>query len=109
MTSLYDKKAVGSYVHAYNLTYDQYKQAYNQYTSQGKKPAYLNSYIVNGQTYFSAIFNQEQYSAWKYVTKQNYNQFKNTYNTYVSQGYLTRFVAGYQYSGSAYYDGFWTK
>jgi hypothetical protein len=109
VTSLYDKKAVGSYVHAYNLTYDQYKQKYTQYTNEGKKPAYLNSYIVNGQTYFSTIFNQEQYSAWKYASKQNYNQFKNTYNSYVSQGYLTRYVAGYEYLGKNYFDGYWTK
>jgi hypothetical protein len=109
VTSLYDKKPVGAYVHAYNLTYDQYQQKYAQYTNEGKKPAYVNAYKYNGQAYFSVIFNQEQYSAWKYTTKQDYNQFKNTYNSYVSQGYLTRYVAGYEYSGKNYFDGYWTK
>lgn len=109
VTSLYDKKAVGSYVHGYNWTYDKYQEAYNKYTKEGKKPAYVNAYKYNGQTYFSVIFNQEQYSDWKYTTKKDYNQFAGTYNTYYSQGYLTRYVAGYEYSGKAYYDGYWTK
>ena len=109
MTSLYDKKPVGTYVHAYNLTYDKYQEAYNKYTKEGKKPAYVNAYKYNGQTYFSVIFNQDQYSDWKYTTKKDYNQFAGTYNTYYSQGYLTRYVAGYEYSGKAYYDGSWTK
>lgn len=108
-TTLYDKTYRGPWTIKSQLTSAGYQSQYTSQAADGKRPTYLNSYVRNGNVYYTAVFA-------KYPTRKTIGRhgatgsaFQSYFNTYTAQNYMTDIVAGIDGYSAHRFAGIWTK
>lgn len=111
--AFYEKKDVGSYMLKSFLTEAEYQQQWNENWAAGRRVAYLSAYNHNGAVRFSAIFQQTNIEGNEATTVGRHNLtssgYQTEFDTRMSQGYLTRCIAGYADGASANFAAIWRK
>ena len=87
----------------HGLTGAQYQQTFDQLVAQGYRPTCVNGYGVNGQALYAAIFEQSGGVAWQARHGLTGEQYQQTFDQLVSQGYRLVHVSGYGVNGQALY------
>jgi hypothetical protein len=108
-TALYEKKNVGSFIAKSRLTAAQYQAEFDANVRAGRELVYVNGYVHQGTTYFSAIWHQMGMTplvARHHLTSAEY---QDEFDTQLKNGYLTRAVTGYAVGASIRYAALWTK
>ncbi|MBK7031103.1 MAG: hypothetical protein IPH45_18715 [Bacteroidales bacterium] len=112
VSALWEKKNSGR-VHAVpNMTLQQFKDAFKQYTEKEKfKLVYLDAYIRNGKPLLSGIWykNAPSFNSWFEKFFQSDAEFQSNYTSSLDKGYLTRCIAGYHDGQVSRYEGVWSK
>lgn len=111
--AFYEKKAVGSWLLKSFLTSDEYQQEWNANAAAGRRVAYLSAYNHNGSVRFSALFQQTNIEGNEATTVGRHNLtasgYQSEYDTRLSDGHLTRCVAGYAVGAAANFAAIWRK
>ncbi|MEM9488223.1 MAG: hypothetical protein AAGC55_03705 [Myxococcota bacterium] len=107
VTALFDKSYAGSWVALHAIPSYQYQSTFNSQTAAGRKLHYLDAYVHNGTTYYSAVFKSASYGWWVARHGKSFWAYQTEWNTWTGAGYLTRLVTGH-YNGGHYYAGLWT-
>jgi hypothetical protein len=108
-TALYEQTNVGSFVAKSFLTSAQYQQQFNLNKRSGRQIAYLNAYIHNGETRFTAIWNSNTKGLFKARHGLSSAGYQQNWEDAIKTGLLTRNVTGYADGNSAKYAGVWRK
>lgn len=108
-TALYEKTNVGSFVAKSFLTPAQYQQQFNLNKRSGRQIAYLNAYVHNGKTRFTAIWNSNTKGLFKARHGLSSGGYQQNWEDAIKTGLLTRNVTGYADGNSARYAGVWRK
>ena len=93
----------------HNLTADQYQQTFNQLVSQGFRLTCVSGYNVGGRERFAAIWEQRGGPAFQARHNLTADQYQQTFNQLVSQGFRLRFVSGYSVGGQDRYAAIWEQ
>ena len=95
----------------HGLTADQYQQTFNQLVNQGFRPTCVSGYTVGGggQARFAAIWEQRGGPAFQARHNLTADQYQQTFNQLVSQGFRLRFVSGYSVGGQDRYAAIWEQ
>jgi Bacterial tandem repeat domain 1/Peptidase family M23 len=111
--AFYEKENVGSYLLKSFLTEDEYQQQWNDNWAAGRRVSYVSAYNHNGAVRFSAIFQQTNIEGNEATTLGRHNLtssgYQTEFDTRMSQGYLTRCVAGYEDGNVAKFAAIWRK
>lgn len=111
--AFWEKKNVGSWLLKSILTDTEYQQQWNDNWAAGKRVAYLSAYNHNGAPRFSAIFQSTNIEGDEATTAGKHHltsdQYQTEYESRLSQGHLTRCVAGYADGVSARFAAIWRK
>jgi hypothetical protein len=104
---------VGSYLLKSFLTEQEYQQQWNDNWTAGRRVAYLSAYNHNGAVRISAVFQQTNIEGNEATTLGRHNLtasgYQSEFDTRMSQGYLTRCLAGYSDGGVANFAAIWRK
>jgi len=112
VSALWEKRNTGGFYAVPNMTLQEFKDAFKQYTEKEKfKLVYLDAYIRNGKPLLSGIWykNAPSYNSWFEKFFQNDAEFQANYTDSLNQGYLTRCIAGYHDGLVSRYEGVWSK
>ncbi len=80
----------------HGMTSAQYQQTFNQLVGQGYRLVNVSGYSVNGQALYAAIFEQSSGPAWEARHGMTSDQYQQTFNQLVGQGYRLVDVSGYE-------------
>ncbi len=88
----------------------QYQQFFDQMTQQGYKLDLVCGYGVAGQDRYAAIFRKiPNPAAWVAHHAMTADQYQQTFNQLVNQGYRLELVSAYSFSGNDRFAAIWTK
>src|SRR5215217_7304122 len=95
----------------HGLTADQYQQTFNQLVNQGFRPTCVSGYTVGGggQARFAAIWEQRGGPAFQARHNLTADQYQQTFNQLVSQGFRLTCVSGYNVGGRDRYAAIWEQ
>jgi hypothetical protein len=82
-----------------NLTSDEYQQTFNQLVNQGFRPTVISGYSSGGPPLFAAIFQQNNGTPFEARINLTSDQYQQTFNQLVSQGFQPTLVNGYVVGG----------
>jgi murein DD-endopeptidase MepM/ murein hydrolase activator NlpD len=105
-TAMYEKVAVGGFVSLTNIAEADYQTVYNQQVAAGRRPVYLDTYLVGTSVRFSAIFTS---GAPATVARHNLTsaQYQTEFNTQTAAGRLLVAVSAYRSGGVLKYAALW--
>ena len=106
--AIWRKQSGPAWVARHGMTAAQYQAAFNQFTSQGYKPAHVDAFSVNGTPYFAAIWEK---AGGAYVARHGMTgaQYQAEFDARLAQGYRLVDIDGYTQGGSARYAAIWYK
>ncbi|HKG20878.1 MAG TPA: peptidoglycan DD-metalloendopeptidase family protein [Blastocatellia bacterium] len=111
--AFWEKKNVGSWLLKSFLTENEYQQQWDDNSAAGRRVAYLSACNHNGEPRISAVFQQTDIEGNEATTAGRHHltsdQYQAEYESRLSQGYLTRCVAGYSLGASARFAAIWRK
>ncbi len=108
-TAFYEQKPVGSYEARSALTAAEYQAKFTENQLAGRQLVYLNAYDHAGSVRFTAIWHSAVAGA--YVARHNLTkaEYQDEWELRLGQGYLTRFVTGYDAGVVGNYAALWRK
>ncbi|MDC8001628.1 peptidoglycan DD-metalloendopeptidase family protein [Aequorivita todarodis] len=112
VAALWEKKKTGGFYLRPAMDLQAFKNYFKEYTDTKKfKLVYLDAYVKGGKPYLSGIWykNAPDYNAWWEKHHLSGSQYQAEYTNMLSNGYLTRCVAGYEDGNKARYEGIWSK
>jgi hypothetical protein len=108
ITALYDQQNVGAWAAVGLLNSDQYQERSNSNVQQGLSLAYLDTFSVNGQPSFSAIWDSTKYAAgWVARHNMDADTFQSEFMNWVSKGWTTKVLCAYQNGDNMNYAAMW--
>ncbi len=94
----------------HGLTGAQYQQFFDQMNQQGYKPVVVCGYGVVNQPLYAAIFQKiPNPPAWVAHHGMTSDQYQQTFNQLVSQGFRLQLVNGYTVAGQDHFAAIWSK
>ena len=94
----------------HGLTAAQYQQVFDQMTRQGYKLTLVCGYGVGNQALYAAIFRKiANAPAWVAHHGMSPQQYQQTFDQLVAQGYRLELVSAYSFAGQDQFAGIWTK
>lgn len=107
--AIWEKSKKPKWAAKYNLTSDQYQEAFDEYNKKGYRLQYVSAYVMNGTAYFAAIWDKSTGGA--LIAKHNLTKEQLVQNntTIVSNGYKLKILSGYEKDGTDYYAAIWEK
>ncbi|MEU4120194.1 hypothetical protein AB0F71_37555 [Kitasatospora sp. NPDC028055] len=87
----------------HRLTADQYQQTFNDQVAQGFRPIDVSGYAVNGGDLYAAIFEQQSGPPFAAFHRLSADQYQQTFNDQVAQGFRPVHVSGYAVNGGDLY------
>ncbi|WP_394844831.1 peptidoglycan DD-metalloendopeptidase family protein [Pendulispora brunnea] len=109
ITALWDSAPFGSFVGLHGIPASQYQATFDAEVDAGRRPHYLDTYVHNGQVFYSAIFSSQSLGSWVARHDRTSAQYQSDYDSFTGQGFLTKFVTGVSDGGTANYAAVWTK
>ena|SRR5215217_911101 len=107
--AIWEQRGGPAFQARHNLTADQYQQTFNQLVSQGFRLTCVSGYNVGGRERFAAIWEQRGGPAFQARHNLTADQYQQTFNQLVSQGFRLRFVSGYSVGGQDRYAAIWEQ
>ncbi len=106
-TAMYEKVAVGSMVALQNVAESSYQTLFNQQVAAGRRPVYLDTYLVGTEVRFSAIFTSAAPST---VARHGLTsaQYQAEFTTQTAAGRLLVAVTAYRSGGALEYAALWS-
>jgi hypothetical protein len=109
-TALYEKKKVGSFYLKSFMTPSDYQKEFNINKASGRTLVYLNAYTHDNSPRLIAIWHKNvSYNSLVAKHGLTSNQYQEKFDTYLSKGFLTRAVTGYEQNNSHRFAAYWTK
>ena len=94
----------------HGMTGAEYQQYFNQVTAAGYTLSLVCGYGVGNQAYYAAIFRKiPNPPAWISHNGMTSDQYQQTFNQLVGQGYSLKLVSGYTVAGQNQFAAIWTK
>lgn len=105
-TAMYEKVSVGSMISLQNIAEASYQTVFNQQVAAGRRPVYLDTYLVGTDVRFSAIFTSAAPST---VARHGLTsaQYQTEFNTQTAAGRLLVAVTAYRSGGTLKYAALW--
>lgn len=105
-TAMYEKVSVGSMVSLQNIAESSYQTVFNQQVAAGRRPVYLDTYLVGTEVRFSAIFTSAAPST---VARHGLTaaQYQTEFATQTAAGRLLVAVTAYRSGGTLKYAALW--
>ena len=107
--ALYEKRSASGTQSKSFLTVQQYQAAFNDNKAKGRRLAYLNAYMHNGQPRFTAIGSSGVKGLGAASHGLTNSQYQAEWSKQRKRGLLTRLVTGYTEGGRGRYAAFWKK
>src|SRR5579859_1037134 len=107
--AIFEKSSGPPWVAHYRLTSDQRQQTFDQLVEKGYCLVKRNSYIINGQVFFTGIFEKSSGPLWGSRSHLTSQQFQQTLDRWVRQGYRLRNLSGYNVNNQALYTVIYEK
>jgi Bacterial tandem repeat domain 1/TIR domain len=101
--AIFEKSSGPAWIAHYRLTDEQRQQTFDQLTDQGYRLVSRNGYSINGQIFFTGIFEQRSGPPWTARSGLTSEQFQQTFDQLVGRGYRLIDVSGYNVNGQALY------
>ena len=101
--AIFEQRGGGAWQARHGLTGQQYQQTFDQLVAQGYRPICVSGYGVNGQALYAAIFEQRSGTAWQARHGLTGQQYQQTFDQLVAQGYHPVCVSGYDVNGQTLY------
>ncbi len=109
-TALYEKKKVGSFYLKSFMTPSDYQKEFNINKASGRTLVYLNAYTHDNSPRLIAIWHKNvSYNSLVAKHGLTSNQYQEKFDTYLSKGFLTQAVTGYEQNNSHRFAAYWTK
>jgi len=107
-SAVWKKQNGPAWVARHGMTGAQYQAAFDQYISQGFKPAHVDGYTVNGTPYFAAIWEK---SGGAHVARHGLSgaAYQAAFNKWTAKGYRLVDISGYTAGGKVRYAAIWRK
>ena len=93
----------------HGLTADQYQQTFNQFIAHGYRLVWVNGYSLGNEAYYAGIWEQSPGPQWQARHGLTADQYQQTFDQFVAQGYRLRVVSGYVVDGIDLYAAIWEK
>lgn len=106
-TALYEKVSVGGFVALQNIAETSYQAVYDQQVAAGRRPVYLDTYLVGTSVKFSAVFTS---GAPATVARHGLTaaQYQTEFTTQSAAGRLLVAVTAYRSGGVLKYAALWS-
>ena len=106
--ALFEKRVNSpAWVARHGLNAQDYQTEFTKWTSQGYKPTDISTYTVNGQDFYTVIFDKIPNSpAWVARHGLSSNDYQTEFNKWTSQGYRPTVVSA---NGAGRYAAVWEK
>lgn len=108
-TAIWEKRDGPDWQARHGLTAEQYQRTFNELVAQGYRLIHISGYTVNGQDYYAAIWEKRGGPAWQARHGLTADQYQQTFNSLVAQGYRLVSVSGYGSGGQDRYAAIWEK
>lgn len=102
-TAVFEQRGGGAWQARHGLTGQHYQQTFDQLVAQGYRPICVSGYGVNGQALYAAIFEQRSGTAWQARHGLTGQQYQQTFDQLLAQGYHPICVSGYDVNGQTLY------
>ncbi|HEX7844557.1 MAG TPA: peptidoglycan DD-metalloendopeptidase family protein, partial [Chitinophagaceae bacterium] len=108
--AFYEKRNVGAAVLKSSLTQEEYQDMFDDMKKKKWEQVYINAYHHDGKTRFSVIWYEKSgYDAYGVTRKSSNSDYQEKWSDYLSDGYLTRCVSGYDEGGKHWFAAHWSK
>lgn len=91
----------------HGLTPEQYQQTFDQLIGQGFRLTRVSGYMVDGQERYAAIWHKDGGPAFQARHGLSADQYQQTFDQLVGQGFRLTWVDGYEVDGHAKYAAIW--
>ncbi|HBD4666478.1 TPA: hypothetical protein KJW19_004450, partial [Shigella flexneri] len=109
-TVLYASEKVGSWQLKSQIKESDYQAEFDVNREAGRRPFYLQAYVHNDMTYYSAIFSSDSGTAYRATHGRTGAQHQRTFEENIEAGFSTDVVTGVDgLSDSHRFSGIWTK
>ncbi|PLB47472.1 hypothetical protein P170DRAFT_437326 [Aspergillus steynii IBT 23096] len=92
-----------------NLTSSEYQATFDKYVSKGYRVVDVSGYQVDGQVYYSAIFDKSSSGPWVARHGLDSPTFQAEFDKYKTQGYVLRTFSAYNDGDEPRFAGIWVK
>ncbi|KAK1138851.1 hypothetical protein N8T08_001722 [Aspergillus melleus] len=92
-----------------NLTALEYQSTWDEYVQKGYRLVHVSGYQVDGEVYYSAIFDKSASGPWVARHALDSPTFQSEFNRYKSQGYVLRTFTAYNDGNQPRFAGIWGK
>lgn len=82
----------------YDMSYYQLQQKLEYYSSVNYRLKFINSYVVEGDEQYVAIFDNKTVTNWDYGIRMTESQYRSKSDSLTSQGYKLLAISGYNYT-----------
>ena len=93
----------------HNLTADQYQQTFDQLVGQGFRLTCVSGYSLGGQERFAAVWAQDGGPAFEARHNLTADQYQQTFDQLVGQGFRLTCVSGYTVNGQERFAAIWEQ
>lgn len=108
-SAIWEKRPSPAFIARHGLTSQAYQQAFDDNVRQGFRLTLVSGYEVAGQARYAAIWEKSGGPAWEAHHGMSSQQYQQTFDQLVGQGYRLRLVNGYSVSGQELFAAIWQK
>ena len=99
--AIFEKRDGPAFQARHGLTSDQYQQTFTELVGQGFRPTNVSGYSLNREARYAAIFEQQGGPAFQARHGLTADQYQQTFDELVGQGFRLRDVSGFGLGGEA--------
>jgi hypothetical protein len=107
--AMWEKTGGSAFQARHNLTATQYQQTFDQLVGQGFRLTYVNGYAAGSEPRFAAIWEKTGGPAFQARHNLTAEQYQQTFDQLVGQGFRLRVVSGYSAGGQLRFAAIWEK
>jgi hypothetical protein len=93
----------------HGLTAGQYQQAFDELVAQGFRLVHVSGYAVGDQDRYAAIWEQRQGPAWQARHGLTAQQYQQSFDQMMAEGFRLVLVSGYSIRGQDHYAAIWEQ
>lgn len=108
-SAIWEKRSSPPFVARHGLTSQAYQQAFDDNLRQGFRLKLVSGYEVGGQARYAAIWEKSTGPAWEARHGLTSQQYQQTFDQLVGQGYRLKLVNGYAVAGQELFAALWEK
>ncbi|MBP0449928.1 hypothetical protein J5Y04_10260 [Kitasatospora sp. RG8] len=101
--AIFEQSQGASFHAVHNLAADQYQQIFNTLVGQGFRPVWVSGYTVDGGDRYAAVFEQREGPPFSAHHRLTADQYQQTFDDRVGQGFRPVDVCGYTFDGADHY------